>query len=462
MSISDDRPSSKPTNVRWVVFGLGCGTSWLLYLHRYTFALVKPKLETEWGLDNKELGLLDSAFSFCYSTFQVPAGMLADWLGAHLFLGSIILLWSLALGLHAWAPSPAAMWYARAGFGASQAGAYSALNRVTRIWFPRSSRTIVQGWLGIFSGRMGGLSANIIFAFLLLGILEFDWRTGLYILTAAGVVHALAFLVLFRNSPRNHPLANEAEADLIEEIRTSPQTSVAQNFGAKRETQSKRMSVAKMFRRMSPRSILNLLALNLQSTLSTIADNIYSNWIPLFLAQVHNLEFKRMGLYSALPLLGGAFGGAIGGYLNDRMIRITGSRRWSRTMVGLTGKSIAGVLIFCALLSSYDSPYRFCVFLFFVKLFGDWSLASAWGTVTDIGGRTTATVYAFNNSVASTLAIPAPIMYGIISKDHGWEPVFMIVGVTYLLCAASWLLIDCTIPLMAEDAAGSPGPAKEA
>jgi hypothetical protein len=37
-------PSDKPTGVRWVVFGQACGTSWLLYLHRYTFALIKPEL----------------------------------------------------------------------------------------------------------------------------------------------------------------------------------------------------------------------------------------------------------------------------------------------------------------------------------------------------------------------------------------------------------------------------------
>ena len=30
------RPTA-PTNVRWAMFGLACGTSWLLYLHRYTF-----------------------------------------------------------------------------------------------------------------------------------------------------------------------------------------------------------------------------------------------------------------------------------------------------------------------------------------------------------------------------------------------------------------------------------------
>ena len=56
--------------------------------------------------------------------------------------------------------------------------------------------------------------------------------------------------------------------------------------------------------------LANLIALNVQTILSTLADNIYSSWIPLFLWEVHELKFERMGVYSALPLLGGAIAGA--------------------------------------------------------------------------------------------------------------------------------------------------------
>ena len=49
----ESRPASKqpsahdgPTRVRWIVFALGCSTSWMLYLHRYTFALIKPATRT--------------------------------------------------------------------------------------------------------------------------------------------------------------------------------------------------------------------------------------------------------------------------------------------------------------------------------------------------------------------------------------------------------------------------------
>src|SRR4029453_6682089 len=106
---------------------------------------------------------------------------------------------------------------------------------------------------------------------------------------------------------------------------------------------------------------------------------------PLFLWEVHQLKFAEMGIYSSLPLLGGAVAGVIGGALNDWCIARTGNRRWSRSGIALVGKGLAAALLLGAL-AWYESPYVFCGFLFAVKLVGDWSLTTTCGGVTDIGG----------------------------------------------------------------------------
>lgn len=429
MTNGHTRLGPRPTNVRWMVFGLGCGTSWMLYLHRYTFALIKPELP--WN--PIQLSLLDSSFRIAY---VLPTGALANAVGPRWFLGVSILLWSAALGLHALAPDLAWMRAARASFGAAQAGAYAALNGITRSWFPASIRTSIQGWIGVFFGRIGGASANLLFATFLIGVLHLGWREAIYVFMAAGLVLGAAFLVLFRDSPRQHPLANEAEARLIEGAGPS-------------EPLPPRLSVRELLRRVSGRSAFNLAALNVQTSLSAVADDIYLSWVPLFLFQVHDLKFKEMGIYSALPLLGGACGGAVGGYLNDGLIFLTGNRRWSRTAVGLAGKGTAGLLLIASL-AFYNNPYHFCWMLFVVKFFGDWSLAATWGSVTDMSGRASATVFAFNNSVAGVVAIFAPTLFGAVAHFYGWRVAFVVVAVLYGLCAASWLLVNCTIPVLAD------------
>ncbi len=444
MAVTDVRPAARPTNVRWGVFSLAFATSALLYLHRYVFAFIKPTLAEEWGLSNTELGQLDSAFSVCYTLFQFPLAVVADAAGVHLVLLGLMLVWCGGLAMMAWAPSAKVMWFGQATLGIGQSAVYACLNRISRMWYPPTVRTTLQGTVGVLAGRLGALSSSLVFAALLLGVLGFDWRTAIWILVAVGVVHLLLFAIVFRNSPREHPSVNDAEARLIEGH------DAITNGSATQTTQTpERPSVRTMLRLMTPRSLRNLMYLSLQSILSTFADNIYSNWIPLFLSQVHHLEFKKMGIYAALPLLGGAIGGLVGGILNDYGIARTGNRRWSRVVVAFTGKGMAAVLIFAALIF-YERPYVFCTFLFFVKLFGDWSLATSLGVVTDIGGRATASVFAFNNSVAGIGFIVAPIVFSYISETYNWRLVFVAVGATYALCALSWLVIDCTIPVVHE------------
>ncbi len=436
--MSKNLSSQRPTNFRWIIFALSCGTSWFLYLHRYMFGLIKPKLMEEYDLSNTQLGLLDSTFSLCYSVFQVPMGIGVDAFGVHLMLTGMILLWCLGLAFHV-LPPMGGLSIARATLGTGQAGVFAALSRVTKQWFPPIVRTTVQGWVGVFFGRAGGVCANLIIGSLVLGVLNVPWRTAVYVLTGIGIVHAILFYLLYRNSPTKHGAVNEEEAKLI-----------ADGEPAEISEGERRMTFREMFRRMSPASIFNLLSLNVQSILSNVADNIYSAWIPQFLILVHGLKYKEMGIYASLPLIGGALGGMAGGYLNDITIRRLGNRRWGRTAVGFAGKGLASVMLLVALYW-YDDPYKFCMMLFFVKFFSDWSLTTSWGVVTDIGGPATASVFAFNNAVGTIGAILAPAMYGAIA-DVEWKYVFMTGAGAYFLCACSWLLIDCRIPVIAEDA----------
>ena len=438
------KTTDKPTGVRWAVFGLACGTSWLLYLHRYTFALIKPELVREWELDKVQLGLLDSGFSVASTLFQFPLGVTADVLGVRLVLTSLILLWCLGLAMHAWAPSVKYLWYARAVLGLGQSAVYSTLSRTANSWFPARIRTTLQGIAGITSGRLGGMCAYLLFGTLLLGVLKLDWRTAVYVSAAAGVLFAILFAVVFRNSPREHPLVNDAEAALIDGPLAGVTSRAPEN----------RVTLAALLNSIRPRALLNLIFLNIQTILSTLADNIYSNWIPLFLWEVHQLKFEAMGIYSSLPLLGGAIAGVLGGLLNDWCIARTGNRRWSRSGIAAAGKSLAAGFLLIAL-AWYDNPYAFCGLLFTVKFFGDWSLSTSWGVVTDIGGRATASVFAFNNAVAGIGLIAAPPLFGFVAQHYGWPAVFVTVAVTYVLCALSWLLIDCTIPVVAAADQGS-------
>src|SRR5690606_41455951 len=87
------------TRRRMIVFWLAAATSFLLYLHRYTWNLIRPELQAEYGFSNTTLEGLGTAFYATYAFGSIPSGVLIDLIGAHLVLVVIILVWSLSLPL---------------------------------------------------------------------------------------------------------------------------------------------------------------------------------------------------------------------------------------------------------------------------------------------------------------------------------------------------------------------------
>lgn len=426
--------TSVPTNVRWLIFALSCGASFLLYLHRYTWGFIKLDIQREFGWDPKTLGLMDSFFLVTYAGGQIPSGMLCDWFGAHALLGTSIVCWSLGLLGVVVATGAVSMACARLAFGAGQAACYPVLNKVSKNWFPLATRTTAQGWIASFFGRGGGAMAYLLFGTVLLGWLELPWRWALFVLTLAGLAFGVVFILLFRNAPREHPWANEAEAELV-------------TAGDPLAAQASHSHLRWTAIVTSP----NVWFIFFYAVMANLADVIFVYWVPLYLRTVKEVQVTSAGWMAALPLVGGAVGGATSGWFQSYLIRRTGSRRWARRAAGATGYLCAALAMWASL--SMDAALAvMCIFLV-AKFFSDWSQPAVWGTTSDIGGRNAATVFAWINTVGAIAGIVAGPLIGWILEYYsggkeptleGWNALFLIVGLEYLAAASVWLLIDCT------------------
>ena len=392
---SDISASERPTGIRWLVLALACGSSFILYLHRYTWGFIKADVQEETGWSEWQLGWLDSVFGMTYGFGQIPSGILCDWFGPHVLLGGMILSWSLSMGAVAIATGYTSMVMARGVFGLTQAGCYPTLSKVSKLWFPATVRTSAQGWIATFFGRGGGAVSFFLVGSVLMGWLGLSWRASLGVLTIVGIAWGFLFLLLFRNRPADHPWANAAENELI----TAGEPDVTQ------ATRSA-LSWGRLVRSG------NMLVFFVQQFTSAYADNVYVYWIPLFLLTAKGVETKGAGWMSAVPLLGGAVGGMLGGMLQDRLIARTGKRRWVRSLIGLTGKGLATVFMFVSL--GFDSAVVIVSIFAVVKFFGDWSQPTVWGTITDIAGRNASSVFASVNTVGSIAGVLAGPTMGLI------------------------------------------------
>lgn len=449
MTTPEPTPDSyeEPTRVRWLVFWLACGTSWFLYVHRYAWNIVRSELKDEFAFNNTQIDSLTSLFYGSYTIFQVPSGMISDAFGPHLFLGAVILLWAIVLpllGLTGRLPALGSIMFL---FGTGQAGGYPALGNVTRTWFPATVRTRMQGWVASFFGRTGGAMSTILMSTVLMGWLGLGWRASLVVLSAAGVLFAIAFLILFRNSPEQDSRVNDSERRLIQAGESLTATSRRSlPFGAALRNRSLRILVFQQF-------------------CNAGADVVYTvHTVSYFKSQ--GISNAMIGLFASLPLWGGAIGGMSAGYLNDWLIHWTGSRRWGRATIGFAGKVLATAFLYVAITRS--APYAIAVWLFIVKFFSDWTQPTVWGTCTDLGGRYSGTVFSINNTSGNLGAMVLPFLVIGPLLDHytvntivdgqtvpvtNYTPVFVLMGVLYMVSAICWFWIDCTKRIEADTVA---------
>jgi ACS family glucarate transporter-like MFS transporter len=202
----------------------------------------------------------------------------------------------------------------------------------------------------------------------------------------------------------------------------------------------------------------------IQQFLDAGSDVAFVSLIGTYFLRARGFDVAKTGWLASLPLWGGALGGIAGGWLNDRLIARTGSRRWSRSGVGFVGKVVGCALL--ALVVRQDSGVAAATVLMAAKFFSDWSQPTTWGTCTDLGGRFSATVFAIINTAGTAGGIIMPIVFGdvldrfttraevagrfVASTD--WTPLFSLLAAMYLASGVCWLLIDCTRSLDVDDA----------
>ena len=426
----DPLGTPRPTRVRWLVFAMAGLTSYINYVHRYSWGVIRPFLLDQGVVTSEQAGWLDGLFGLTYGLGQFPGGLMGDLMGPRTIIPVVAVLWSCVTAAPAIVSNLWGLAGVRLGMGLTQAAAYPNLGNISQRWFPRSVRTSMQGFVSSFAGRAGAACSPLIIASLLMGLCGLSWQWALVVTAATGFVFAAVFFLLFRNSPREHPWANVAEAELVEK-------------GEVVESDKQRVRFD-----WSSKNIRNLLFFFGASFSSTFADNLFVFWMPTFLKQEKHLNPLEMGLLASLPLFGGALGGLCGGFLNDLLIAKIGNRKLARRIIAGGCKVIAAAFI-CGSLY-FNDPLTIMIILFLCKFFSDMSQPTWWGTVTDIGGPAAGRVFGMVNTVGAAGLFAAGPILAIVQRNHGFDGLFYFVGGVYIVTTLFWCRVDCTRRLVVE------------
>ncbi|MCS7040416.1 MAG: MFS transporter, partial [Anaerolineae bacterium] len=207
----------RPTRVRYGIVAVTAFAALWMYIDRVCFSTLAKPIGAELGIADDEMSWVLGAFFFTYALFQVPIGALADRFGPRLILSLAIVAWSLCTAATAFAVGAAALLAVRLGLGVCEAGAYPAAASLIRRWSAVAERGLLSSIVS-FGGRIGGAVAPFLTAFTALTLLgdpaheTQNWRGVFLLYGISGIIAALLFWFVVRDTPDAHPWANPAEA----------------------------------------------------------------------------------------------------------------------------------------------------------------------------------------------------------------------------------------------------------
>lgn len=404
---------------RYALVGATFLLSVLLYVDRVCISAAKTPISQELGLSDVQMGWVLSSFALGYALFQTPAGILADRFGPRRVLATVVSFWSLFTALTGAAYGLASMLVYRFLFGVGEAGAFPGMARATFSWIPMRERGMVNG-VNFSGSRLGAAFALPGVAWL---ITTLGWRLTFLVLGVVGVVWAILFYLWFRDDPSEHPGLSRTELEHILDGRQQlAPADAAEPLSAGLLLSSRNMWLAM-----------------LQYFCSNFTFFFTLTWLFPHIRTEYSLEAVEAAFYSSAPLLAGAMGNWLSGWLVDR-IYAGGGWRASRVVPAVAGFALAaGGLVGSVYMDSVGGAILFLS----IAIFGaDMTLSPSWSFCVDIGRKHSGAVSGTMNMAGNLGSFLTALAFPYIQAWTGSATPFFVVGaVLNTLAIGAWLLM---------------------
>jgi ACS family glucarate transporter-like MFS transporter len=308
--------AERRTHVRFYLSFLLFALSAVAYLDRTNISIAGLQISSEYGLGNQHLGWIFSAFLIGYAGFQVPAGWLAVRFGPRGVLAFGVLSWGVVTLLTGFLPRSIAHPIAiligiRFALGVAESVMYPAANQFVARWIPQQERGFVNGLIFAGVGAGSGLTPPLLTWL----IVDHGWRAAFWFSAFVGVVAAIVWWLVARDTPQEHPRVSSLE---LQRIRDGIKADADPTAGPRQDSSG--ISWRAMFRRA------DLAALMVSYFSYGYVAWIFFSWFFLYMAQVRGFNLKASARYSMLPFFAMTVFCLAGGVLNDRLTRSYGLR----------------------------------------------------------------------------------------------------------------------------------------
>lgn len=430
------------SRVRIRMMAFLCVLSFLTYYDRQCIVRAQESIQASLTLSDAQMGLVFGTFWLAYALFELPGGWMGDRFGARFTTTRIVLAWSLFTVLTGAATGFYSLLVYRFLFGAGEAGAFPNMARIQSRWLPIVERARAGGILWLMA-RWGAAFAPVIFGTMTRGIATLQssmsqpnslgwfastpaWRIAFFASGLLGLVWCLAFYPWFRDDPAQKKSVNAAELRHIETSRG--------------QIESSHRSDAQTWIRLFSSS--SLWALAIYYLCGNIGWSFFVSWMPRYMKDVQQVSFENSEWLSALPLICGGIACLAGGILSDALVKRTGWRRLGRAVFPVTGCLVAAAAMLA--IRNAETAHSATILMCIAAAAFDFGQAANWAAIVDIGGRNAGIAMGFINMVGCLAHALQPYVGARVFHKFGWDALFAMYAVAFLLAMTTWAIIDPT------------------
>lgn len=427
--------TTQPTRVRYLVVAVTALAAMWMYIDRVCFSTLAPEIRVDLGIEEDDMAFVLGAFFFTYALFQIPIGSLADRYGPRVVLTVAIVAWSLCTAATALAAGAAALLAVRLGLGVCEAGAYPAAAGLVRRWSSARERGLLSSIVA-FGGRIGGALAPVLTALAAVRLFgdpesgQRGWRGVFFLYGMLGLLAAVAFWWLARDTPARHPWANAAEAARVPPAGPAPATAVPWSR-----------------RFLALAGSGNMWLYGVTQFFVNIGWVFLITKLPGYLNERFGVGTEQIGLMQTVTLVASCVGTACGGVFADVMYRALGPR-WGRSA------PVAIVMLLCAatygVATQMPTAWGVVAALAVMAFLVDLGIPSIWAFAQDVGGRHVGVALGWGNMWGNFGAAVSPVALQVLQRKYGWDVAFAVCAVCFVAAAGCGLSLNALIPVTRE------------
>jgi ACS family glucarate transporter-like MFS transporter len=294
-------------------------------------------------------------------------------------------------------------------------------------WFPISERGIIQG-INFSGSRLGAAFAMPLVAWL---IKEIGWRHTFLVFGAFGILYGVLWFLLFRNKPENARFIGTDEMEFIKKNRQQSKP------GAKTTLPfADIMKSATMWKTM------------FQYICSNFTFYFSLTWMYPYIQERFQLGLVEAGFYTSIPLIAGAAGNWLAGFMVDGIYR-SGKWKLSRRLPAIVGFALSAIGM--VMVTQVSSPVMSVAFMALAVFGADMTLSPSWAFCIDIGKENAGIVSGTMNMAGNLGAFVTIIAFPYLFQWTGqYEPFFVICAGLSVVAVLLWARMNPEKPILIE------------